>query len=78
MIHLTRLRHGESLYLNPDMIERVDARADTIVRLHNDTEYVVQEPADEIVRKIIEFRARIFALAGIIQAAHVAGTEALP
>lgn len=67
MIHLTRLRHAEPFFLNPDLFERVDSNVDTVVRLSNGTEYVVTEPAEEIVRRIVEYRARILALASIIE-----------
>ncbi|MFN3255965.1 MAG: flagellar FlbD family protein [Ilumatobacter sp.] len=61
MIPLTRLRHGDSFYLNPDYIERVDSYVDTVVRLITGVEYVVQEPADEITRRIIAYRSSILA-----------------
>jgi len=67
VIPLTRLRSAESFLLNPDLFERVDTRVDTVVRLNNGTEYVVVEPADEILRRIIEYRARVLALAAVIQ-----------
>ena len=67
MIHLTRLRHAEPFFLNPDLFERVDTNVDTVVHLSNGTEYVVKEPGDEIVRRIVEYRARVLALAAIIE-----------
>lgn len=63
MIQLTRLRHGEPFFLNPDLFERVDSHVDTVVRLQDGTEYVVREPGDEIVRRIVAFRAEVIALA---------------
>lgn len=67
MIPLTRIRHGQTLYLNPDLIERVDTHVDTVVKLRDGTEYVVVETGDEIVQRIIEFRARVLALSEMIQ-----------
>lgn len=67
MIPLTRLRHGNTLYLNPDLFERVDTHVDTVIRLIDGTEYVVVEPAEEIVRRIVEFRARIIVVASVLQ-----------
>lgn len=67
MIHLTRLKHAEPFFLNPDLFERVDTNVDTVIRLNDGTEYLVTESADEIVRRIIEFRARVLALASIIE-----------
>ena len=75
MIQLTRLRHGETFYLNPDIVERVDTHVDTVVRLTDGTEYVVVEPGDEIVRKIVEFRARILVIASMLQAGAFTQTE---
>lgn len=69
MIQLTRLRHDTPFYLNPDLIERIDSHVDTVVRLTNGTEYVVNESGDEIVRRTADFRARVIALAGIVEAA---------
>lgn len=68
MIPLTRLRHGETFFLNPDLFERVDTHVDTVIKLIDGTEYVVVEPAEEIIRRIADFRARIIALAGVLQA----------
>lgn len=76
MIALTRLRQTEPFFLNPDLFERVDSRVDTVVRLNDGTEYVVTEPAEEIARRIIEFRARILALAAIIQSQAMAAAAA--
>ncbi len=67
MIKLTRLRHGQTFLLNPDHIERVDSHVESVVHLSDGTEYVVVEQADEIVQRIIEFRARILAVASILQ-----------
>lgn len=68
MITLTRLRQNTPFILNPDLIERVDTHVDTVVRLTSGTEYVVNESGDEIVRRTIEFRARVLAVAGTLHA----------
>lgn len=68
MIPLTRIRHDKVLYLNPDLFERVDSHVDTVIRLTNGTEYLVVESAEEIVRRITEYRASVIALAGVLQA----------
>lgn len=68
VIQLTRLRHGETFFLNPDLFERVDTYVDTVIHLTDGTEYLVIEPAEEIIRKIVEFRARIIAIAAVLQA----------
>lgn len=58
MILLRRL-NGTELGVNADLIERVESTPDTVLTLVDGTKYVVAEPAEEIVARIIEFRARI-------------------
>lgn len=62
MIRLTRIRHSEPLYLNPDQVERIEEHADTVVRMENGNEYIVSESADQIVERIMEQRARVLAM----------------
>lgn len=66
MIRLTRLRHESYFYLNPDLFERVDEHVDTVIKMTDGAEYLVVESAEEIVRRIIEFRAQVIALAGAL------------
>ncbi len=67
MIQLTRLRHDEALYLNPDLIERIDTHVDTVVRLTNGSEYLVCETGEQIVYLIAEYRAKVLALVPIVR-----------
>lgn len=66
MIRLTRLRHDEVFYLNPDLIERIDTHVDTVVRLTSGNEYLVVERGEEIVQRIGEFRAKVLALVPVV------------
>lgn len=59
MILLTRLRQRGSFYINPDFIERVDSHVDTVVRLVTGAEYIVEESAEEIARRILAYRCSI-------------------
>jgi uncharacterized protein YlzI (FlbEa/FlbD family) len=63
MIRLTRLRKADQFWLNPDHIERLERHHETVVRLDNGTEYVVQETPEEIVQQMMHLRARAIALA---------------
>ena len=67
MIQLTRLRHDEALYLNPDLIERIDTHVDTVVRLTNGSEYLVTETGEQIVYLIAEYRAKVLALVPVVR-----------
>ncbi len=55
MIRLTRLNHGPFL-LNSDLIEHVETTPDTVITLTNGHQFMVREAADEVVRRIVEFR----------------------
>ncbi|MDR2527631.1 MAG: flagellar FlbD family protein [Synergistaceae bacterium] len=57
MIELHRL-NGELFLLNSDMIETVDAAADTHVRLVNGHHYVVRESFQDIQKAVVEFRRK--------------------
>lgn len=55
MIKLTRI-DGTLFYLNPDLIEVMEATHDTHLTLTNGHRYVCAESPDLIVERIAEFR----------------------
>ena len=55
MIQLTRI-DGTAFYLNPDLIEVVEATHDTHVTLTNGHKYVCAETPEMIVARVAEFR----------------------
>ena len=60
MIALTR-PNGQPVMLNCDLIESVEANGDTIVTLTTGNVVVVREPIEEIERKVVAFKRKIFA-----------------
>ena len=60
MIHLTRLNQNE-LVVNSDLIEHIETTPDTVVSLTNGQKFVVQESADEVVRRVVAFRRSLLA-----------------
>lgn len=58
MIQLTRINHVP-LVLNSDLIEHIEKTPDTVISLTNGQKFVVRESAEEIVRKVIDFRRAI-------------------
>ncbi len=58
MIHLTRINHVP-LVLNSDLIEHLETTPDTVISLTTGQKFLVLESADEVVRKIVEFRKSI-------------------
>ena len=59
VIRLTRLNNTEIL-LNPDLIEHVALNTDTVIILTNGSSFVVQEHADDILDRIVEFKRNLY------------------
>ncbi|MFN0146813.1 MAG: flagellar FlbD family protein [Dehalococcoidia bacterium] len=55
MIELTRI-DGTVFYLNPDLIEVIEASHDTHITLTNGHRYVCAETPDLIAQRIAEYR----------------------
>ena len=58
MIQLTRINHAP-LVINADLIEHIETTPDTVISLTNGQKFMVLEPVDEVVRKVIDFRREI-------------------
>ena len=58
MIKLTRLSH-ESLVLNSDLIEYLEATPDTVITLTTGQKLRVSETADEVIARIVEFKRTV-------------------
>lgn len=77
MISLTRL-NGNTLIVNSDLIKYAEASPDTMLTLINGEKVVVLESCDEVIRRTIAYRARVFGeAAGHLQtlAAAAAGVS---
>jgi flagellar protein FlbD len=59
MIRLTRLNHV-SLVVNSDLIEHVEVTPDTVITLLTGQKMMVLESANEVVRRVIDFRRCIY------------------
>ena len=58
MIRLTRINHVP-LVLNSDLIEHVEVTPDTVIAMTTGQKFMVAESAEEVIRKVIEFRRLI-------------------
>ena len=58
MIQLTRINRV-SLVLNSDLIEHIETTPDTVISMTNGQKFVVLETVEEIIRRVIEFRAAV-------------------
>lgn len=58
MIRLTRMNHTP-VVLNSDLIEHMESTPDTVITMTTGQKVVVLEPADEVIRRVLEFRRAI-------------------
>jgi flagellar protein FlbD len=58
MIYLTRLNRAP-LIVNSDLIEHIEVTPDTVVVLTSGEKYLVLEPPDEVVERVIQFRRAV-------------------
>lgn len=60
MIRVSRLRATQpELVINAELIETVEAKPDTVITLTTGQKLIVQEPPDEIIRLVIEYKRAI-------------------
>lgn len=60
MIRVTRL-NGKEFVINSDWIETVEATPDSVITLTGGNKYVVMEPVEVIIDRVVEFKRSIFA-----------------
>jgi flagellar protein FlbD len=62
MIVLTKLNksNDESFILNCELIETIEERPDTTIRLVNGKHFVVAESTGEVISKVVAFKRSIY------------------
>lgn len=58
MIKLTKF-NGETFYINPHQIERIEQRPDTVITMLSQVQYLVKEKIDDINQLIIQYRKQL-------------------
>ena len=58
MVQLTRLNQ-ETFLLNPDLIEQVEITPTTVITLSNSHNLLVRESAEEVLKRIVEYRRSV-------------------
>jgi len=53
---------GAEFVLNCEHIEKIEQIPDTVITLVNGKKYLVKEDSDEIIRRVIEYKNKIFNL----------------
>jgi flagellar protein FlbD len=60
LIELHRLgAHGETVWLNPDLIATIEAHPDTVIALTTGTKVVVADHVDDVVERIRAWRVSV-------------------
>jgi flagellar protein FlbD len=60
MIFLTRT-NGTKFYINPELIQSVEATPDTIITLVSNKKFIVKDTPQEIAERFIEYRRKTLA-----------------
>ncbi len=77
MILVHRLR-GEPVWLNPDLIESVEATPDTVITLVDGRRAVVSDPVDEVIASLMQFRASVLITADELRHARGPSLSVVP
>lgn len=72
MIKVTDL-HGVEYLLNPEQIEKVERNPDTQIMLLNGHRYYVRETLEDLVERVVDYRAAYRAAAATILAERAGG-----
>ncbi len=59
MITITRLNDKE-IVINAELIETVEETPDTTITMTTGRKYIAKETSEEIIKKIIEYKQKIF------------------
>lgn len=61
MIEVTGLDNKEFI-LNAEHIEKIEEVPETVITLTNSKKYLVLESADEVVKKVIQYKNKIYTM----------------
>ena len=59
MVKLEKL-NGSMIIVNAELIESVEAAPDTVINLATGNRFIVKNPVDEVVAKIVEYRKKVY------------------
>ncbi len=64
MIELTRFNSESKkmgkFILNAEHIQTIEETPDTVITLMNEKKFIVEEPAEEIVRRVMKYRRALY------------------
>jgi len=59
MIKLEKL-NGSMVVVNAELIESVEAAPDTVLNLATGNRFLVKNPVDEVIAKVIEYKKKVY------------------
>lgn len=59
MIKLKKL-NGALVVVNADLIESVEAAPDTVINLATGNRFLVKNPVDEVIAKVVEYKKQVY------------------
>src|SRR3989338_90933 len=59
MIKLEKL-NGSMVVVNAELIESVEASPDTVLNLATGNRFLVKNPVDEVIAKVIEYKKKVY------------------
>jgi flagellar protein FlbD len=60
MIKLEKL-NGSMVVVNAELIETVEAAPDTVINLATGNRFIVKDPVDAVIAKVIEYKKQVYA-----------------
>lgn len=60
MIKLEKL-NGTMVVVNAELIESVEAAPDTVINLATGNRFLVKNPVDEVIAKVVEYKKQVYA-----------------
>ncbi len=73
MVELTRL-NGQSMVVNGDLIERIEALPDTFVSLTTGKKLIVRESVSEVMHRMLSYRRSVLMQSSILNSAMAVET----
>ncbi len=59
MIKLEKL-NGTMVVVNAELIESVEAAPDTVINLATGNRFLVKNPVDDVIAKVVEYRKQVY------------------
>lgn len=74
MIRVSRI-NGTEFFINAELIQSVESTPDTIISLTTGVKVIVHEPAAEVVKRVVDYRKKVYSSRYVITAATTGSGE---